>query len=315
VSSSTSSSEPEAGAARRFTVAFLAVFLLGSAGFVAGSEILIRRVVAPTDSFERYRAEFHATAAPVAAFGDSQVANAIISGGDVVNLGHPAETLPLMLFKAETYARTGKAKAIILQVAPQQFAIYRADNAQDGVREELLRDSAPLLQFLRPHFRRYLLAHWRAAIERWLAHETATATPRLPEPRTFAEWPAQEQRRSAEIRVQLHAPLSAGTTTEHLLGRLRAALDGLRASGIETCLVRYPLSDAYRKATSDVPAFSVLTGRVADLAQAQGARFIDLQSAVPDQMLVDPDHVGASGRAMVTQMVIDRCFGGAYRAL
>ncbi len=288
-------------------MAFLAVFVLGAAIFVVGSEMLIRYVAAPADDFERYRLLFRSATAPIAVFGDSQVANAIVTSPDVVNLGYPAETLPLMLFKAEAFAGAKKPKGVILQLSPQQFAIYRAENAQDEFRQELLGGSEPLLQFTRPHFRRYLLAHWQALFHRWTSSPAkGTAAPQ--EPRSFADWPAAEQRRNAEIRVQLHAPLPAGSATERLLRSLRDTLVDLRKRGIATCVVRYPLSEVYRKAASAVPSFAMLSSRVEDLTREQGATFVDLSDALPDRLLGDPDHVGPAGRATVTAMVIDRCF-------
>jgi hypothetical protein len=46
-----------------------------------------------------------------------------------------------------------------------------------------------------------------------------------------------------------------------------------------------------------------------NLAQEQGAVFVDLSDALPDDLLTDPDHVGARGRALATAMIAERCFG------
>jgi hypothetical protein len=312
VSSSISSSDDRS--ARRFAIAFLVVFLAGAAIFVAGSEVLVRTVVAPADGFERYRIQFRAAKAPIAAFGDSHVENAIASAPEIVNLGYPAETLPLMLFKANMLVQERRAEAVILQLSPQQFANYRAENSQDEFRDELLAKAEPLLYFTRPHFRRYLLAHWQVMLTRWTRSATAEearppATPR----RSFADWPAAEQRRSAEIRVQLHAPLSGGAVTDRLLASLRDTLAGFREHQVSACIVRYPVSGAYRKAAAALPSFAILSARVMKLAQEQGAVFVDLHDALPDDLLTDPDHVGAQGRALATAVVVQRCFGRRIR--
>jgi hypothetical protein len=293
--------------ARNFAIAFLFIVGGGVLAFVAGSEWIVRTRVAPRDRFEQYRALFQSANAPIATFGDSHVANAIQSGSDVVNLAYSAETLPLMLFKAQTYAQSRQPKAIIFQFSPQQFALYRADSAQEGIREELSAGSTHWLQFTRPHFRRYLLGYWRAWLNEIFSPAKAASLGPASAPRQFPDWSDAEKRKSAEIRVQLHAPLAAGQSTDRLLVSFAGVLKDLRARKIETCIVRYPLSEAYRKAASVAPSFALLTGRIQELAEKNGARFVDLSSAFPDAMFGDPDHIARSQQAIVTKAVRDRC--------
>jgi hypothetical protein len=306
-SSSISSSDTTRSGTRGFALAFLVIVVVGVLVFIAGSEWIVRTRVAPRDGFEQYRALFQSAKAPIATFGDSHVANAVQSGGDVINLGYSAETLPLMLFKARTYAESRHPKAVILQFSPQQFALYRAENAQEGIREELSGASQPWLQFTRPQFRRYLLAYWDA----WL-HEiaspprAASAAPAQP-PRLFPEWSEGEKRKSAEIRVQLHAPLAGGQSTDRLLASLVSTLGELQSKGVQTCVVRYPLSEVYRKAASAAPSFARLSERIKDLADKNGSRFVDLSSAFPDALFGDPDHIAPSHQAIVTKTLLDRC--------
>jgi hypothetical protein len=306
-SSSISSSEIAVRGARQFAIVFLFIVVAGVLTFVAGSEWIVRNRVAPRDRFEQYRAVFQSAKAPIATFGDSHVANAIQSGGDVINLAYPAETLPLMLFKAQNYAQTRQPKAIILQFSPQQFALYRADVAQEGIREELSAGSNSWLQFTRPHFRRYLLGYWRAWLNEILSSAKAASRGPASAPRLFPEWSDAEKRMSAEIRVQLHAPLAGGQSTDRLLLSLVGAVKELRGRGIEICIVRYPLSEAYRRAASSAPSFASLSDRVRFLAEENGVRFVDLSSAFPDAMFGDPDHIATSQQGIVTKAVRDRC--------
>jgi hypothetical protein len=305
--SSISSSDTAVRGTRNFSFAFLSIVVVGVLVFVAGSEWIVRNRVAPRDRFEQYRALFKSSNAPIATFGDSHVANAIKSGDDIVNLAYPAETLPLMLFKAQTYAQSRQPKAIILQFSPQQFALYRADNAQDGIREELSAGPNSWLQFTRPHFRRYLLGYWRASLNEVLSPAKAASRGSTPAPRLFPEWSDAEKRKSAEIRVQLHAPLAGGQSTDRLLHSFASTLKDLRARGIQTCIVRYPLSGAYRSAASAAPSFALLSDRIRALADENGVRFVDLSSAFPDAMFGDPDHIATSQQAIVTETVRNRC--------
>jgi len=295
-------------------LAFLAVFVGGVFTFALGSELLIRYVVAPTDGFERYKAEFRNTRAPVAAFGDSHVAAAIETTADIVNLGYPAETLPLMMSKVRSYAAAGHAKRAIVQLSPQQFAIYRADNRQDEMAAELFGQSEPWLKFIQPHFRRYLLEYWSTLIKdpARLTGSKATAQEAVrSEPVRFSELPVHEQRNSAEIRVQLHMPLPPGRTVDQLTSQLFGTLDDIRSHGVEVCIVEYPVSSFYRNATERAPSFQALRTRVHQLANDKGIPFVDITDRIPDSLFADPDHVAAAARDLVTRLVLAECFASA----
>jgi hypothetical protein len=298
-------------------IGFLLVFCLGAMGFVAGSEMFVRVLVAPTDGFEVYKREFWSARAPIAAFGDSHVANAIKTSATIANLGFPGDTLPLMLAKAEAYARSGRSRKIVLQVSPEQFAIYRADSRQDDLARELLGDSSSPLLFLRPHFRRYLLSYWNAVIHdpgiinRALHPERPVETPSEGsiDPPGFVALSSAEQRRSAEIRVQLHAPLPPSPAVDRLLGRMASTIDEFQRQGIEACLAEYPVSAAYRRAVEQAPTFAQLGSRIAALAKSRGIRLVDLTSAMPDDAFADADHLARRGRDEATRLLLSGCFG------
>jgi hypothetical protein len=299
---------------KRFALAFLAVFVGGIFTFALGSELLIRYAVAPTDAFEHYKAEFRTTRAPAAAFGDSHVAAAIESTPDIVNLGYPAETLPLMMSKVRAYVALGHAKRAIVQLSPQQFAIYRADNRQDELADELFGRSESWLKFIRPHFRHYLLEYWSSLIKdpgrligsKAKAHEVVRS-----EPVRFSELPAHEQRNSAEIRVQLHMPLPSGRIVDQLTNLLFSTLDDIRSYGVDVCIVEYPVSSLYRNATERAPSFQALRTRVHRLARDHGIPFVDITDRISDTLFADPDHVAEAARGLVTRLVLAECFGSA----
>jgi hypothetical protein len=274
---------------------------------------MVRSVFAPRDDFEQYRALFRNARTPTAAFGDSHVENAILTSPEIVNLGSRGETLPLMLSKAEAYVKSGRGKRVILQFAPQQFAVYRSDLDKTAVEEELWGTSEPILQFTRPHFRKYLLEYWRALIEdprlAFAAPAPAPAANAGPAPASFADLPAAEQRRIAEIRVQLHAPLPGGPIAEDFKARFTALLDELHAKKIETCVVEYPLSSAYRAGAAKVASFAALRAQIRVASAAHAARYVDLTESYQDAMFGDPDHVARNARAAVTRAVLDECFG------
>jgi hypothetical protein len=286
------------------------VFAVGAIAFVVGSELLVRLLVTPKDGFDAYRALLRSAKASTAAFGDSHVANAIESGPEIVNLGYAGETLPLMLAKARVYAESGRSRRVVLQLSPQQFAAYRVGKDQGEFQEELLGQSEPWLQFTRPHVRRYLLAYWQTVLS-----DPRRALAADPEPDSgpaestpFSDLPPEEQRRSAEIRVQLHTPLKQGPAVEGLLRLLSAAFAELRGSGTEVCLVEYPLSSVYRRAASAVPSFALLRKRLRQEAAERDVPSVDLTESVPDSLFGDSDHLRPAGGHLVTGLILDRCF-------
>lgn len=275
----------------------------------------MRFVVAPGDSYEQYKATFRDARAPVAAFGDSHVADGLESNEDFVNLGAAGDTLFLMLAKARSYVASGRGKKIVLQYSPEQFAIYRAANQQTDVAEELLEGNERLLEFMRPHFRGYLLAYWSAALRDPArifaapAKAPSRAEPEAQLPSGLNALPPAEQRKAAEIRVQLHAPLPQGRTVEALLEKFSEVLREFRRQGIDTCIVEYPLSGPYRESAARVPMFDAMAKRFARLADAEKVRFVDLATAMPDSAFADPDHLASHARAKMTELVFDGCFG------
>lgn len=292
---------------RSFVIFFLAIFAIGIAGFIAGSEMIIRRVALPQDAFEVYQQRFRNAGAKTAAFGDSHVADGLISDERIVNLGYAGETLPIMLTKAEAYVNSGRAKRVILQLSPEQFAIYRAERQDNDLLQELFGNGEPWLQLLRPHFRRYLLAYWSAFLKnpsRVIAEKKSPAENVL----SYAERPAAERRKEAEIRAQLHAPMAGGPIVSRLFDQFAQALDRFRQHGVAICIIEYPVSSYYRAAASDIATFGELRRRYQKLATEKNVRLIDLTDALPDAAFNDPDHIAPAYRDRATTLVLSRCF-------
>lgn len=307
---------------RSCAAAFLTVFLVGTVVFVAGSEGIVRRAVAPQDGIDRYRTRLHTVRASVAAFGDSHVANAIEDSGRIANLGYPGMTLPLMLAAVRAYVASNGGRKIVVQLSPQQFASYRAERDERAMIEEITGRLQPMLQFLRPQFRRYLLSYWRATLQNpgmllrrsqvtaeAQRSQSGTAQTASPRPASFADLSPQQQMWSAGIRAQLHAPLPQGPAIDRLLDQLSAALAEVRGANIEVCLVRYPVSVAYRRAAAAIPSFASLQSRVKRLAAEAGVHYVDLTDAIADELFANADHVAPQGQPLVTKLVADRCFG------
>ncbi len=297
---------------RRFVLVFLGVFAVGSAIFVAGGEYLIRKAFLPRDGFGTYKRAFWSTQAPTAVFGDSHAASAIETGPTVENLGYGGESLPNMLEKVHAFVnRAPGTRRIVIQFGPHQVSTYRVESDQSEQLSELFDTEGYLLESMRPRFRRYLTGYWRAVLRNpSLLTEPGTPPAEVVPARGkgLVEWPRAEQQRIAELRVQLQAPLPSGPVVDRILGRLFATVKSLGERGVQVCLVQFPLSEAYRRATAAVPAYAVIQKRAMDAAAEMGVPFVDLTAAMPDAMFADPDHIALWGRKDVTALVLDRCF-------
>lgn len=283
--------------------------------FVVGSEILARHVIIPRDGFAAYRKTFMATDAPTVAFGDSRVANAIAPNVRIANLGYGAETLPVMVGKAQAFARRGgRTRRIVLQFAPHHWSNYRLAVDQGDMLEELLEGGEPWLASMQPRIRRYLLKYWESAVRnpRLLLAPPARAPEAVAAQRGgFAALSPRDQERAATLRVQSQTPLPEGPAADALIAQLVAAVAELRARKLEVCLVEYPLTRAYRRVTDILPVFAAVRGRVRAALMAGGVTPVDLTDALDDTQFADSDHVAPWGRARATALVLERCFGKA----
>ena len=286
--------------------------MVGVLVFVTGSELLVRYVVAPRDSYDQYKAYFRTARASVAAFGDLHVADAIESSPAIANLGYPGDTLWLMLFKARTYVDEGRGRRIVLQYAPEQFALYRVEANQKPAAADLTRRDKPWLKFMEPHFRGYLLSYWRTVLKDpavLLAARADTAHAGATKVKSFASWSKHEQRRSADLRVQLQAPLPQGRPIEAMVAQYRTALREFKRRGVDICMVEYPVTAVYRAAAAQAPTFAAMGAHIRRLAKAEDVRYVDLTAAMPDTEFANPDHIAPAFRNVATRLVLKRCFG------
>jgi hypothetical protein len=243
------------------------------------------------------------------------VAEAIETGPAIMGLGYAGDTLPLTIEKVRAIVAAKRAERVVIQFSPQQFANYRIDDQQKELADELLGRSEPWFSFTRPQFRRYLLEYWRVFLTdpmRFLTRTAAHAEPApaaSPAPPSFSDKSADEQRRSAEIRVQLHMPLPLGADVDRQLARLTGLLDELARQRIPACVAEFPVSTAYRSASARAPSFAALRAELQQRVEARGVRFVDLSAQITDRYFSDADHIGPQGRALVTRLVLDECFG------
>lgn len=290
---------------RRFTLAFVTVFCVAAVVFVAGTEALIRVYVAPRDAFDTRKQAFLNGREPAAVFGDSRVVSGIDAGDGLANFADTGANLDTILGKLAAYAQQGRGRQIVLQLAPQHFALYRLnDNQKDRLQEFLDPDTA-MLQLLRPHYRRYLFDYWRAVIR----------NPRLlqaqkPKQKSIeinlTDMPLKAQRQQALIRTQLHIPVSGYAATD-AMRRLRATVLRAHDAGIKFCFVGFPVAKAYRIAAGDFRVFAEIRTFYKAFADQIGAPYLDLWDAYDDRYFTNVDHLNDSGAQRLTREIQRRC--------
>lgn len=306
MSSSTSSS-------RSFVRAFLSLLALGVLLFALLSELLVRMVIEPRDGFRAYQSKFLTTEANTVVFGDSQPANAIEPRDGLENLAYGADPMSNMLEKAKAViGRSDKTRRVVLQFAPHQVSVYRLSSNRSDHIAELFDTQEYRLAFMRPRFRRFLLAYWETALRspglllEPPEHAQAAVAARG---RGLVDLPPDAQQRLAALRVQLQTPLPRSAEVDEAIGRLLSLAKDVQGRGIEVCIVQYPVSSAYRNVSAKVPAFDLVRRLVTERSARAGVKFVDMTDRLPDDMFADSDHLAPWARQRATSLVLDQCFG------
>jgi len=298
VSSSTSSF-------KAFLAAFGFAFAILFAVSIVATETMLRRHILPFDTHADYKRRFLSSTAATAAFGDSHVANGLVSGQDFDNFGQASDNLQTVIAKIEHRLQRGGLKRVILQADPQVFAPYRLKAEQASRIATLIGSDDPPLTILRAEHRQYLMRYWWTAVKDpgLIFREPARAATGV----RFNILPKAEQAREASLRVQLHAPVT-DLATIAATGNFRNLVKQLQQFGVQTCLIAFPVSSAYREAAASIDSFGNAARFFREIAGTYGIRYADLSGIFPDDYLGDPDHVLPEFAAKLRDEMINTCF-------
>ena len=292
---------------KQFGMTFAVAFLMGLSIFVGVTEAVLRWHVMPNDSYAGYKEHFRTSLAPTAAFGDSHVANALIGTADFDNFGEASDNLDTMLAKIEYRMRRGHLRQIIIQADPQIFAPYRLKADQSSRVSNLLSEDDPFMVVLRPEYRQYLTQYWWSTIQNPAMFFRSEGAEPPGEEVTFSQLSQERQDREASIRVQLHAPAAYAVKSERAKA-YRQTMQQLRAAEVEVCLIRFPVSSAYRVQASAHATFAVAEAFFREAAEASGAIYLDYSSVMTDDKFGNADHLSPSGAAEFTRLALAECF-------
>ena len=293
---------------------FAVAFLLGLSIFVGVTEATLRWHVMPNDSYAGYKKQFRTSLAPTAAFGDSHVADALIGTADFHNFGEASDNLDTMLAKIEYQMRRGHLRQIIIQADPQVFSPYRLKADQSSRVRNLLSEDEPFLAVLRPEYQQYLTQYWWATIENPAMFFRSEGIEPPGEEITFAQLSQGRQDREASIRVQLHVPAAYAVKSEQAKA-YRQIVQQLRAAEIEVCLVRFPVSSAYRRQAAAHATFAAAEVFFREAAESSGAIHLDYSSAMTYDKFGNADHLLPSGAVEFTRLALAGCFSGNVGSL
>jgi hypothetical protein len=295
VSSSTSSS-------KGFVLAFVTVTLLGSVLFALGSEYIVRTKAIPRSNYEPFREKFHEMERPYVAFADSRGANGLRDTELLANFSYPGNNLETLIQMSGFIIRKTKPRGVILQADPHHFANYRMVSHQGPLLEDLFSTTDPLIQSLRPVYRQYLTGYWTSTIRELLEGDAETA------PSEVNHVSTEDRLRKATIRAQLQVPIS-GFSSSELAGSYRDAVTRLAASGLEVCLLTFPVNNHYRETVSTEPLVGESLRFYDQLSEQTGTKRVSMWDRVDDTYFRDSDHLNEAGALLLTDQALSMCFG------
>lgn len=281
----------------------LVALLVSLAVLLGAVEWLLRQQTTLTAAEYAYRQRVLYGSAPWVAVGDSHAANGLDSNEWLDNLGQASDNLDSILGKLTIRTERPGLKGVILSADPQMFAFYRLTADQGGRLRELREEHLSPLLFLRPQHRQYLASTALAiasdpAVLWRLPGTQALPKPPLPD---SSKWDKE-----AVLRAQLHTPIRNIDRSPAAL-RYREAVKEIKKQDIEVCLVAFPLSSAYRRATNGAPTFVEARAFYLRVAIDTGARFVDATSFYPDSLFGDPDHLSPEGATQLTARLLREC--------
>lgn len=295
---------------KQFFIAFVSLFGIGTVLFVIGSELLVSSVVIPRSDYELMKKEFISTSADYVAFADSHGANGLVSQDDFVNFSMRGDNLVTASEKALKYVNLHEPKGVVIQADVQQFSSYRLLKDQSALRADFFNQDEYFFQFMRPIYRQYILGYWQSIDFSMFLDKTSdvVAIPIEKGIVRLSELNPVQVKKNADIRAQLHTPISALSRSPQAL-IYKNTIHQIKASGVDVCMVMFPVSKAYRDAMSLQPAVGVAKKYFRDLAITSDVKFMDYWQLYGDELFSDPDHLNIEGAKQLTNKVLFDCFG------
>jgi hypothetical protein len=294
---------------RAYVLGLMLSFFFSFCGSLLITEIWVREHVLKSDPFVSYKYLFINGTAKVAAFGDSHVANGLVSTSALDNLGQPADNLSTITQKIKLRIARGGINQVILQADPHMFSTYRIRTGDQGRIANLQGEKSPPLAILRPEYRQFLSKYWFAAISDYLSPQSVESEAKKNEPIiAFDQWNKERAHMVTLVRVQMHAPVSNFKDSK-FANEYVETVTNLKEKNIQVCLVGFPLSSEYRRSESIASSFISARNFFSNLGGDLQVPYIDYSNAIQDDGFSDPDHLLPNFAENFTKRVMRDCFG------
>ena len=296
---------------RRYTKALFVTLLLGLFVSVTLMEIMLRVSVIPFDQSSDYKILFREGTAKTVAFGDSHVESSLISSSELDNLGQASDSLNTIVTKVKYRLKRKGVISVILQADPQIFSVYRLNADQSNRVESLLENKEPFLAVLRPQYRQYFMQFWRNAIFwpftffKFAKHSSEANAPPI-----FISKSLERRYSESLLRVQLHSPI-ANFTNSIAAKSYQELVETLKMQDIRVCLVSFPVTSSYKKASESIKTFQLVKDYYIYVAKRFDAVYLDYSDVISDENFGDPDHLLPSLKLSFTSRVLADCANGA----
>ena len=286
----------------------LALLVLGSGIFFAtGSEVIIRTYIKPGNDYETLREDLRSSPAAYFAVADSHGASAFDNQPDFINLSSPGDNVETSIAKAEYFLANASRRGLILQADVQLFAPYRLTRSQEPLQHDLTTPEDPFFQFLRPHYRRYLVEFWKQLPDLVKPRDVDAPAPTIRESARIIDQPKEAIRKQAQIRTQLHQPIMDISATWQ--GRAyRNFLKSAKDRGLQICMVSFPLSSYYRDEMAGAPGYAAAREWFRSLASEFDVTYLDHSQALADDAFRDVDHLNSGAKEDYSRKVLGACF-------
>lgn len=293
-------------------IVFVAIAAVAAAAFVMGTEVLIRVKVEPFSPMNHYIAMFNSAEGTDVAFGDSVVMSGFSGQPGWLNMALGGDGLREIVAKVRLYYRHRQPGRVIVEVAPHHLsAKYLRPAEGDGFEKQLRPLAWWRLRVAEDVYRAGALSYWWRFLWGEPLNDSVTFEPdgaRLNWTR-FTRFSEAERRVGGSHTAAELRPLPNFRDLA-VLPLLDALLVDLKARGARVCLVTYPAARPMSEAARSWPSYAEARAHIAAMAAARAVRYLDLfESAMPDELFADGQHINGFGAKDNAALIVSRCFG------
>ena len=282
-------------------------------GFILASEVMIRTKVLPADLLIRSFNIQRDADEPQIAVGDSITARGFHGRSDYFNLAFPGDNVTRMAIRSDAYLSKTPVNRVILQ-ATYNILRRRPEETRDI---DLLfqKDQLPLLLLSFRYFLQQLPSYWHVAWEKgtFRSDKYLNAAGEM-----FSTDRSKDNQFEGMSEQEVFARFDRTVTNlqridqsrlEQNKERYQALVEAYTAQGIEVCLVRYPLLEAFRTRVEPLELVKTSVSFFQALSKEPGVSYVDLSESITDpDHFMNEDHLAPEGALVFAEIAHEACF-------